>query len=63
MARKASTGDAQIGHTLWIKDHGGWRAVVVQGVVASTKGLKVRFRDQDGQEGQRLLDAFYRSTT
>jgi hypothetical protein len=62
MARKASAPDARVGRTLWIKDHGGWRAIVVQAVVPSVKGPKVQFRDQDRQDGQCLLTAYYRST-
>lgn len=62
MARKASTQDAQLGRSLWLKDHGGWRAIIVQAVVPSVKGPKVQFQDQDGQVGQCLLTACYRST-
>lgn len=54
MAHKASVQDAQIGRTLWVKDHGGWRAMVVHAAVTSVKGPKVHFRDQDGQDGQCL---------
>ena len=61
MARKATERDAQPGTHLWMKDHGGWRRVVVQGTAESTKGIKVIFRDEDGQEGRRLLDALYRT--
>lgn len=61
MARKATERDAQPGKHLWMKDHGGWRRVEVQGVTPSTKGIKVVFRDEEGQEGRRLLDALYRS--
>ncbi len=61
MARKATERDVKPGRQLWVKDHGGWRQVVVQDTTPSSKGIKVVFRDQDGQEGQRLLDALYRS--
>ncbi len=48
VARKTIAQDAQIGRTLWLKDHGGWRAIVVQAVVTSVKGPQGNFWDLDG---------------
>lgn len=61
MARKAREQDAQPGTPLWMKDHGEWRRIIVQGTAESPKGIKVIFQDENGQEGRRLLDALYRS--
>ncbi|MCL4318831.1 MAG: hypothetical protein M1596_02905 [Firmicutes bacterium] len=60
LRQKASRRDAQVGQVLWRKDHGGWGAVTVTAVVPSPKGLKVHYRDVDGQPGKCLLDALYR---
>ena len=57
---KATEVDVTHGRRLWIKDHGGWCSVIVQGMSPSAKGIKVIFVDEAGREGKRLLEALYR---
>ena len=45
MAPKAPREEAQIGAVLWVRDHGDWRAIVVDRVVDSAKGPKVYYHD------------------
>ena len=56
---KAQLLDAQVGRTLWMKDHGTWLPVIVEDVTYGGKGPKVTFRHPDGTVGKRSLDALY----
>lgn len=62
-APKANLEDAELGKVLWIQDHGGWRAIVVQAVVPSAKGPKIFYHNfYDRAKGECLLRDCYRAT-
>jgi len=62
-APKATPEDAQLGKVLWMKDHGDWRAIVVDQVATSVKGPKVYYHDfyTPKQQGECLLRDCYRA--
>lgn len=61
MATKATPADVRPGRMLWLKDHGEWIPVVVEGTTPSPRGIKVVFHHPAEGVGQRLLDALYRT--
>jgi hypothetical protein len=56
---KAKFKDATPGATLWIKDHGEWKAVTVTEVRPGGRGHKVAWTDSEGRPGKSALDTMY----
>ena len=52
---KAGFKDATPGATLWLKDHGNWKAVTVTEVRKGGKGHKVAWTDAEGKPGKSAL--------
>ena len=56
---KARFKDATSGATLWLKDHGSWKAVTVAEVRKGGKGHKVVWTDAEGNPGKSALETLY----
>ena len=56
---KARFQDATPGATLWLKDHGNWKAVTVTEVRKGGKGHKVVWTDAGGNPGKSALQTLY----
>jgi len=56
---KAKFKDATPDATLWIKDHGEWKAVTVTEVRPGGKGHKVAWTDAEGNPGKNALNTMY----